>query len=96
MAAAITTTIFLRLLRLLLSSLLLLFNTTFTTSTATATTVGRDSSAGVETRYGLDAPRIESRCGRDFPHPSKPALGPTQPPVQWVKGLFRGAEADGE
>ena len=26
------------------------------------------------TGYGLDGPGIESRCGRDFPHLSRPAL----------------------
>ena len=30
--------------------------------------VGLDSSVGTATRYGLDDPGIESRCGRDFPH----------------------------
>ena len=45
---------------------------------------------GIATRYGLDGPGIESRWGRDFPHPSRPALGPPQPPVQWVSGLSRG------
>jgi len=42
---------------------------------------------GIATRYGLDGPRIESRWGRDFPHPLRPVLGPTQPPMQWVPGL---------
>ena len=51
---------------------------------------GRDSAVGIATRYGLDGPGIESRWGRDFPQPSRPALGPTQPPVQWVPGLHQG------
>jgi len=37
----------------------------------------RDSSVAIATRYGLDGLGIESRWRRDFPHPSRPALGPT-------------------
>ena len=48
---------------------------------------GRDSSVGIATRYGLDGPRVEPRWGRNFSHPSRPALRPTQPPVQWVPHL---------
>ena len=51
---------------------------------------GRDSSVGIATRYRLDGPGIEFRWGRDFPYPSRPALRPTQPPVQWVPGPSRG------
>ena len=43
--------------------------------------VGRVSSVGIETCYGLEGPGIESRCGRDFPHPSRTTLGSTQLPV---------------
>ena len=50
--------------------------------------VGRDSSVGIATRCEFDGPGIESRWGRDFPHPPIPALGPTQPLIQWVMGLF--------
>jgi len=57
--------------------------------------MGRDSSVGKETRYGLDGPGIESRWGRDLPQPSRPILGSTQPPVRWVQGLFPGGKAKG-
>jgi hypothetical protein len=57
--------------------------------------VGRDSSVGIVTRYGLDGPGIESRWGRDFPQQSRPSLGPTQRPVQWVPGLFPEGKAAG-
>jgi len=51
--------------------------------------VGRDSVVGTATRYELDGPGIESRWGRGFPHLSREALGPTQPPTQGVPGLSR-------
>ena len=50
---------------------------------------GQDSSVGIATRYRLDGPGIKSRWERDFPHPSRLALGPTQSPLQWVPGLSR-------
>jgi len=56
---------------------------------------GPGSSVGIATGYVLDAPGIESRWGRDFPHLSRPALGPAQPPVQWIPGLSRGERTAG-
>jgi len=45
--------------------------------------VGWDSIVGIATCYVLGDPGTESCRGKIF-HPSKPALGPTQPPTQWV------------
>jgi hypothetical protein len=52
--------------------------------------VGRYSSVGIATGYGLDGPGIESRLGRYIPHLLRPVLVPTQPPVQWVLVLACG------
>jgi hypothetical protein len=48
-----------------------------------------DSSVGTATRYRLAGPVIESRCRLDFPCWSRPALGPTQPPVKLDIGSSR-------
>jgi hypothetical protein len=51
---------------------------------------GPGSSVSIATAYELDGQGSESRWGRDFPHLSRPALRPTQPPVKLVPGLSRG------
>ena len=50
--------------------------------------VGRNSSAGIVTCYGLNGSGIEYRWGQNFSHLSRPVLGPTQPIIQWTQGLF--------
>jgi hypothetical protein len=49
--------------------------------------VSRDGTVAMATGYGLDIPETESRWGRDIPHLTRPALGPNQPPIQWIPGL---------
>jgi hypothetical protein len=53
--------------------------------------MGHDSSVGIATRYALDGPAIESRWEARF---SRPAMGLTQPTIQWVPFLSRGKAAE--
>jgi len=47
------------------------------------------SSVGIATDYGLEGPG-SNRVGDKIFRPSRPALGPTQPPVKWVGCLSLG------
>jgi len=50
---------------------------------------GPGNSVGIATDYDLDG--LESNPdGDEISRLSRPALRPTQPPVQWVLGLSRG------
>ena len=50
---------------------------------------GPGSSVGIATDYGLDGPG-SNPGGDEIFRPSRPALGPTQPPVKRVLGRSRG------
>jgi len=50
---------------------------------------GPVSSVGIATDYGLGGPG-SNPGGDEIFRPSRPALRPTQPPVQWVPDLSRG------
>ena len=57
--------------------------------------MGRDSSVGIATRYGLHGPGIESRWGARFSAPVQ--TGPGAYPVSCTmgKGYFPGSKAAG-
>ena len=49
---------------------------------------GQGSSVGIATDYVLDGPG-SNLSGDEIFRPTRPAMGPTKPPVKWVPGLSR-------
>jgi len=62
--------------------------------TPSMSSVGPATSVGTATDYGLDGPG-SNPGGDEIFRSSRPALGPTQPPVKRVPGLSRGQSAAG-
>ena len=56
---------------------------------------GRNSVGGIATLYGLGGLGFELRWGLGIPHPSRTALSPIQPPVQWVPDFLPGVKRSG-
>ena len=46
--------------------------------------MGRDAAVGIATRYGLDGPGIESRCGKRFSAPAQ--TGPVAHSASYTMG----------
>ena len=51
--------------------------------------MGRDTSVGIATRYGLRGPRIESRWRRDFPRVKRPGRGVNHPPIHNLAPILK-------
>ena len=56
--------------------------------------MGKDNVVGIVTLYDWNV-RGSNLGGTRFSVWFRPALGPTQPPIQWVPGLFPGDKAAG-
>jgi hypothetical protein len=52
----------------------------------------RDIAVGIATCYGLNRQGSNPGVCQDLPHPSRPALGPTHPPVQGYRVPFPGVK----
>ena len=57
--------------------------------------MGRDSSVGIESRYGLDGPGIQSRWGARFSAPVHTGPGAHPVPCTVGTGSFPGAKRQG-
>jgi hypothetical protein len=57
----------------------------------------RDSSVGIATSYGLDGRGlIADTINEHLSTESRPALRPTQSPIQWVRGILPRVKVAGE